>query len=90
MQFTQQMNEIARAAQESFDAPTVERFARELNRGDNQVSFSRLEELYQENVMNVKSSDIRYDDHKTKHIERILWHIAEVVNAENIQLTQVI
>lgn len=88
-EFAEKMNELAAKVNDSFDAPTIERLARELNRGDNLISYSRLIEVY-EQVLNVKVEDLRYDSLRQKHAERICWHIADFVNSELIELEKIL
>ena len=41
-EFAEKMNEIARKVGDDLDTVTVERFARELNAGDNMVSYGKI------------------------------------------------
>ena len=41
-EFAEKMNEISRRVGDDLDTVTVERFARELNAGDNMVSYNKL------------------------------------------------
>jgi hypothetical protein len=49
-QFAEKMSDISRQLDDDMDPQTIERLARELNIGDNLVSFSSLQKLYSEHL----------------------------------------
>lgn len=88
-EFAEVINEIADQTGEDVDSATIERMARELNSGDNMVTYGMLVEIFQDRlgVQIHENRDLRSE---STNNEKIAWYLAEFISDEQIDLEIVI